>query len=138
MIKGEIVMSIFEIIDELLKCSNEEIDYAILSLMIKKKLDSHRVFDLYMKAIEYDRGDIKDKLIESNSTILNLLTTLKHPKSKEMVTNKYADMAIHRALYNLNISKQFQMEKLNEKYRYDEEKDKHLSWYWREHNKNLK
>ena len=56
-------MSIFEILDELLKCSNEEIDYAILSLMIKKKLDSHRVFDLYMKAIEYDREDIKDKLI---------------------------------------------------------------------------
>ena len=129
-------MSIFEILDELLKCSNEEIDYAILSLMIKKKLDSHRVFDLYMKAIEYDREDIKDKLIESNSTILNLLTTLKHPKSKKEVTNKYADMAIHRALYNLNLSKQFQMEKMNEKYGYDEEKDKHLSWYWREHNEN--
>ena len=131
-------MSIFEILDELLKCSNEEIDYAILSLMIKKKLDSHRVFDLYMKAIEYDREDIKDKLIESNSTIHNLLNTLKHPKSKREIINNIADMAIHRALYNLNISKQFQMEKMNEKYGYDEEKDKHLSWYWREHNKNLK
>ena len=129
-------MSIFEILDELLKCSNEEIDYAILSLMIKKKLDSHRVFDLYMKAIEYDREDIKDKLIESNSTIHNLLNTLKHPKSKREIINNIADMAIHRALYNLNISKQFQMEKMNEKYGYDEEKDKHLSWYWREHNKN--
>ena len=128
-------MSIFEILDELLKCSNEEIDYAILSLMIKKKLDSHRVFDLYMKAIEYDREDIKDKLIESNSTIHNLLNTLKHPKSKREIINNIADMAIHRALYNLNISKQFQMEKMNEKYGYDEEKDKHLSWYWREHNK---
>ena len=129
-------MSIFEILDELLKCSNEEIDYAILSLMIKKKLDSHRVFDLYMKAIEYDREDIKDKLIESNSTIHNLLNTLKHPKSKREIINNIADMAIHRALYNLNISKQFQIEKMNEKYGYDEEKDKHLSWYWREHNKN--
>ena len=59
--------------------------YAILSLMIKKKLDSHRVFDLYMKAIEYDREDIKDKLIESNSTIHNLLNTLKHPKSKREI-----------------------------------------------------
>ena len=128
-------MSIFEILDELLKCSNEEIDYAILSLMIKKKLDSHRVFDLYMKAIEYDKEDIKDKLIESNSTIYNLLNTLKYPKSKREIINNIADMAIHRALYNLNISKQFQMEKMNEKYRYDEEKDKHLSWYW---NKNSK
>ena len=134
-------MNVFEILDELLKCSNEEIDYAILSLMIKKKLDSHRVFDLYMKAIEYDRDDIKDRLFESNSTICDLLIGLKTPnlKKSSQRTIQWVNNAIHRALYNLNTSKQFQMDILNEKYGYNEEEDKKLSWYWRKHleNKNL-
>lgn len=127
-------MSVFEILNELLKCSNEEIDYAILSLMIKKKLDSHKVFDLYMKAIEYNNDDIQDRLIESNTSVLNLLVNLKEPKSKKESTKKHIYNAIHRALYNLNTSRQFNMEKLNEKYGYNEDEAKHLSWYWREHN----
>lgn len=128
-------MDVFEILNELLKCSNEEIDYAILSLMIKKKLDSHKVFDLYMRVIEYNIDDVKDRLIESNTSILDLLINLKEPKSKKESTKKSIYNAIHRALYNLNISNQFHMTKINEKYSYNEEEAKHLSWYWREHNK---
>lgn len=130
-------MDVFEILDKLLKCSNEEIEFAILSLMIKKKLDSHKVFDLYMKAIEYDRDDIKDRLIESNSSIIDLLTYLKEPNLKKSSekTKKGVLNAIHRALYNLNTSEQFQMARMNEKYGYNEDEAKHLSWYWREHNR---
>lgn len=128
-------MDIFEILDELLKHSNEEIDYAILSLMIKKKLDSHKVFDLYMQSIEYDKDDLKDRLIESNTSILYLLINLKEPKSKKESIRQCTYNAIHRALYNLNISKQFNIGKMNEKYGYNEDEDKKLSWYWREHNK---
>ena len=128
-------MNVLEILDELLKCTKEEIDYAILSLMIKKKLDSHKVFDLYMRAIEYDKDDMKDRLIESNTSIFDLLMNLKEPKSKKEIIKKYTHNAIHRALYNLNISKQFHMAKMNEKYGYNEDEAKHLSWYWREHNK---
>lgn len=127
-------MNVFELLDELLKCSNEEIDYAILSLMIEKKLDSHRVFDLYMRAIEHDKDDIRDRLIESNTSILDLLVNLKEPESKKEITKKYTHNAIHRALYNLNTSKQFNMTDMNEKYGYNEDEAKHLSWYWREHN----
>ena len=128
-------MNVFEIFDELLKYENEEIEYAILSLMINKKLNSHKVFDLYMRAIEHDKDDIRDRLIESNTSILDLLVNLKEPKSKKEITKKYTHNAIHRALYNLNISNQFQMTKINEKYGYNEDEAKHLSWYWREHNK---
>lgn len=127
-------MDVFEILNELLKCSNEEIDYAILSLMIRKKLDSHKVFDLYMRAIEHDIDDIRDRLIESNTSILDLLVNLKEPKSNKEITKKHTYNAIHRALYNLNTSNQFQMTKMNEKYGYNEDEAKHLSWYWREHN----
>lgn len=128
-------MTVFEILDELLKCSNEDIDYAILYLMINKKLDSHKVFDLYMRAIEHDKDDVRDRLIESNTSILDLLINLKEPKSNKEITKKNTHNAIHRALYNLNTSNQFQMTDMNKKYGYNEDEAKHLSWYWREHNK---
>lgn len=122
------------LLDELLKCRNEEIEYAILSLMVNKKVDSHKVFDLYMRAIEYDRNDVRDRLIESNTSLLDLLINLKEPKLNKETTKKNTHNAIHRALYNLNISNQFKMKEMNEKYGYNEDEAKHLSWYWREHN----
>lgn len=97
-------MNVFEIFDKLLKCENKEIEWVILSLMIKKKLNSHKVFDLYMRAIEYDNNDMKDRLIESNTSVLDLLMNLKEPKSKKESTKQRTYNAIHRALYNLNIS----------------------------------
>lgn len=124
-------MDIKELIDELMNHSNEEIDYIILKLMVNRKLDSHRVFDLYMKAIEIDNDDKQDKLTEANSSILDLLLNLKEPKSKRESTKKSIHNAIHRALYNLNSSKQFNMDKMNEKYGYNEEEAQKLSWYWR-------
>jgi len=127
-------IDVFELLDELLKKSPEEIDHAILQLMLRGKLDSHKVMDLYMKAIETKNNDFKDKLIESNTTILDLMINLQPPKSKKKNVIDGADKAIHRGLYNLNQSKQFNMQSMNDKYNYDELKDRNLSWYWREHN----
>ena len=129
-------MNVFELLNKLLECRTEEINYAILQLMIQKKLDSHRVFDLYMQAIEHERDDSHERLCESNMTIADLLINLKSPnlKKSSSTTATIVHNAIHRALYNLNVSKQFNMQRLNEKHEYDEEKDKHLSWYWRKHN----
>lgn len=124
-------MYIRELIDELMKHTNEEIDFAILSLMVEHKLDSHKVFDLYMQAIEIDNEDKQDRLIESNTSILELLINLKEPKSKRETTKEHIHNAIHRALYNLNISKQFNVSEMNEKYGYNEEEAQKLSWYWR-------
>lgn len=122
----------FTLLNKLLTKSNDEIDIAILILMIKGKLDSHRVFDLYMKSIEHDKKDLKDRLIESNTNILDLILNLKKPSSEQKNVISLADKAIHRGLYNLNTSRQFNMKSLNEKYGYDEDEDKKLSWYWRE------
>lgn len=127
-------MNIFELLNELLKKTNEEIDYAILYLMIKGKLDSHRVFNLYMKCIEHNNNDLKDRLTESNTSILDLILNLEKPKSKKRSTVELADKAIRRGLYNLNSSRLFNMQSLNEKYNYNEDEDKKLSWYWRTKN----
>jgi len=127
-------MDTFELLNELLKKTNEEIDYAILYLMIKGKLDSHRMFDLYMKCIEHNNNDLKDRLTESNTSILDLILNLAMSKSKRKSTVELANKAIHRGLYNLNTSGQFNMRSLNEKYNYNEEEDKKLSWYWRTKN----
>ena len=127
-------MNTFELLNELLKKSNEEVDYAILELMINGKLDSHRMFDLYMKCIEHNNDDLKDRLTESNTSIIDLIHNLVMPKSKKKSTIDYANKAIHRGLYNLNSSRLFNMQSLNEKYNYNEEEDKKLSWYWRTKN----
>ena len=124
-------MNTFELLNELLKKTNEEIDYVILALMVGGKFDSHKVFDLYMKCIEYKNKDLKDQLIESNTSILDLILNLDKPKSKKKSTVELADKAIHRGLYNLNTSRQFNMQFLNEKFDYNEDEDKKLSWYWR-------
>lgn len=123
------------LLNELMTKSKEEIDMVILALMIKGKLDSHRVFDLYMKAIEYRNNDLKDRLTEVNTNILELILNLQRPKSKRKDVIELADKAIHRGLYNLNTSKQFDMKNMNEKYGYNEEKDRELSWYWRSRTK---
>lgn len=122
----------FTLLNKLLTRPNDEIDAAVLTLMIKGKLDSHRVFDAYMKAIEHDKQDLEDRLIESNTNILDLILNLKKPTSKKKDVISLADKAIHRGLYNLNTSRQFNIKSLNEKYGYNEDEDKKLSWYWRE------
>ena len=127
-------MDTFELLNELLKKTNEDIDYAILCLMINGRLDSHRVFDAYMKCIEYNNNDLKDRLIESNTSILDLILSLEKPKSKKKSTVDLVNKAIHRGLYNLNTSRQFNMQSLNEKFNYNEDEDKKLSWYWRTKN----
>lgn len=123
----------FTLLNKLLTKPNEEIDAAILTLMIKDKLDSHRVFDAYMKSIEHYNKDLQDRLVESNTNILDLILNLEKPKSRKEDA-VMADKAIHRGLYNLNTSRKFNMKFLNEKFNYNEDEDKKLSWYWRTKN----
>lgn len=119
--------SVFDILNELLKRPSEEIDYAVLALMIKRKLNAHKVMDLYAQALEVWSDDLKDLGTEYSTSILELLLLLK-------TENKSNSKAIHRALYNLNTSKKYKMDTLNKKFNYNEEEDKKLSWYWREKN----
>lgn len=122
-------LNTLQLMEQLMKKPHEEVEFVILHLMLNKdknkRIDSHKILDLYMKAIEIENDDRKDKLTESNTTILDLLMNFR----KETKSNS---KSIHRALHNLNESKQFNMKHLNEKYGYDKEIDKELSWYERE------
>ena len=82
----------------------------------------------YVSFLEAAREDSELKLSDANGCTLSLLTHI----SKENKSNK---SSIHWALYNLNESKQFQMQSLNEKFGYDKDEDCKLSFYWREKNK---
>lgn len=119
----------YQLMEQLMRKSKDEVENVILHLMLNpdktKRIDSHRILDLYMKSIEIQNIDRKDRLTESNTCILDLLLNFK----KETKNNS---KSIHRALHNLNESRQFNMNGLNEKYGYDRERDKNLSWYERE------
>jgi len=119
----------YQLMEQLMRKSKDEVENVILHLMLNpdktKRIDSHRILDLYMKSIEIQIMDIKDRLTESNSCILDLLLNFK----KETENNS---KSIHRALHDLNESRQFNMKSLNEKYGYDREKDRSLSWYEKE------
>lgn len=119
----------YQLMEQLMRKPKDEVEYVILHLMLNpdksRRIDSHRILDLYMKSIEIRNMDMKDRLTESNSCILDLLLNFK----KETENNS---KSIHRALHDLNESRQFNMKSLNEKYRYDRERDKNLSWYERE------
>ena len=122
-------LNTLQLMEQLMKKPHEEVEYVILHLMLNKnknnRISSHKILDLYMKSIEIENEDKTDRLMESNSCILDLLLNFR----KETKDNS---KSIHRALHNLNESRQFNMKNLNEKYGYDREKDKSLSWYERE------
>ena len=119
-------MNTFELLKELLKKSSDEINYGILVLMLKGKLDFNRVNAAYVESLERLRKDNKLLLAEKDLSIYDLLSSVR----KESKTNHNA---VHRALYNLNESNAFNMQDINEKFGYDKEKDCKLSMYWREH-----
>lgn len=122
-------LNTYQLMEQLMKKPHNEVEYVILHLMLNKdkknRISAHKILDLYMKSIEIENEDRKDRLAESNSCILDLLLNFK----KETNENS---KSIHRALHDLNESRAFNMHSLNEKFGYDKEKDKNLSWYERE------
>lgn len=120
-------MNTFELLEELSQKSRDEIQYAILALMIKGKINFTDVNNAYVKFLEYEREDNELKLADANSCTLSLLTGI----NKETNTNK---PNIHWALHNLNESRQFNMQSLNEKFGYNKDEDCKFSFYWREKN----
>lgn len=123
-------MDIFELTEKLCEKSEEEIEYALVSMMLKKKIDFIQINKAYVKYLESISEDRKLKLIDANTCTLALLTNIK-------TENKSNHADVHWALHNLNESKQFNMSKLNEKFGYDKENDCKYSFYWREtHHKN--
>ncbi|MCQ2257870.1 MAG: hypothetical protein MJZ41_07755 [Bacteroidaceae bacterium] len=120
---------IFAILDKLLKMPKEYLHYALIKLMIEDKIDFIEMNKVYVEYLEMQNKDKALKLSDANSCTLSLLMNFK----KE---NKHNHADIHWALYNLNESKQFQMDSLNEKFNYNKEEDCKFSFYYRDkHNK---
>ena len=116
----------FELIDELTKRTKEELEYGIFVLLVKKKIDYKKLSDMYVKALESWNED-KDKLFQE--ACVCVLESFSH---KRKCATDFDKKSIQRALYLLNKSEQFNMKGLNEKYEYNEEEAKELSWYERE------
>ena len=117
----------FELIDELIKKPKEEILYALFMLMCKDKLSWDDLNKAYVKYLEATKKDMAYQLIEAETCVMESFHDKKtKDKNKETDYNH-----TQRCLYLMNQSKRFQMDKMNEKYEYDEEFAKTMSWYER-------
>ena len=109
----------------------ETIRHLFFLLLCEKKVSFKELSESYVEALEVDNTDKLNQLIEAETCVLENIVCSNKPK------NKTHQNAIQRSLYLLNKSKRFQMKDLNEKFGYDEEKAKKLSWYERDKNKEI-
>lgn len=118
-------METFELLEKLSEKSKQEIEFALTVLMLKEKIDFLDVSNSYVACLEQIKEDRLNQLIEAETCVLE---SFMHKKG-----NKREDDRKHtqRCLYLLNQSKRFNINKLNEKYEYDEELGKKMSWYER-------
>ena len=94
-------------------------------MMLKGKIDYVSISKAYVDVLEKIKENYRLKLSDANSCCLSLLMNI----NKE---NKHNHADIHWALYNLNESKQFQMQSLNEKFGYNKDEDCKYSFYYRD------
>lgn len=113
------------------KWKPETIKHLFFCLLCEKKVSFKELSESYVEALEVDNTDKLKQLIEAETCVLQNIVCSNKPK------NKTHQNAIQRSLYLLNNSKRFQMKDLNEKFGYDEEKAKKLSWYERDKNNEL-
>lgn len=109
----------------------DNIRYLFFLLLCEKKVSFKELSESYVEALEVDNTDKLKQLIEAETCVLENIVCSNKPK------NQTHQNAIQRSLYLLNKSKRFQMQDLNKKFGYDEEKAKKLSWYERDKNNEL-
>lgn len=114
-------MGIDKLIEILKQLPPEFLDYVLLTLLRDKRIDFHRVSELYVKSLEHDKSDLENQLTEAEACIFDGLTYTH--KSKRGQAN------IQRSLYLINQLNKHYPQKLNEKYHYDETVGKSLSCY---------
>lgn len=118
-------MDTFELLEELSKKPKQEIKYALTALMLKDKIDFVDVSNSYVECLRTIKEDRLNQLIEAETCVAESFLHKKGSKNED--DKKHTQ----RCLYLLNQSKRFNMSKLNEKYKYDEEFGKKMSWYER-------
>lgn len=127
-------MNAFELLDELLKKSDIEIDYALLCLLRKKKIDFIRLSNLYTQYLEESFDDCLNQLVEAETCVMESFIDKKFVSDSpnELKGDKLSNYQhTQRSLYLLNQSKRFNMESLNNKFRYNEDIGKQMSCYER-------
>lgn len=118
-------MDTFELLEELSKKTKYEIKYALVSLMLARKIDFLDVNSAYIDSLKAINENNFNKLFEAESCVLESFHYKKGNKKQ------YERMHTQRCLYLLNQSKRFNISDLNKKYEYDEEFGKKMSWYER-------
>ena len=118
-------MNTYDLFQELLRKDKAEIMACLSVLMTEGKLDFKTLSEAHVVHLESQRSDLKNKLIEAGTVIMESFIYDKFDK-KAATKN-----SIQRRLYFLNQSGRFNMGELNAKYEYDEEEGRRLSWYER-------
>lgn len=118
-------MTTFELIKELSDKPKEEIKYALLTLMLQDKIDFLDINASYVSMLNQIKDDRLNLLIEAETCVLE---SFMHKKDGKKDTDK---KHTQRCLYLLNQSQRFCVKDLNDKYNYNEEEAKELSWYER-------
>lgn len=93
--------------------------------MIKKKINFIELSNLYTKYLELDNEDKLNKLIEAETCVSMCFFNKLGRKGK------LDNIVTQRCLYLLNTSRRFNMNKLNEKYHYNESEGRKASWHER-------
>lgn len=115
-------MNTLQLLSMLLEKPKEELEYVLLVLMVKGSLDFVTLNSAYIKSLEYLKKDNLNKMIEAETCVLEALIDA---ENKIKPGNKH----LQRWLYLLNKSDRFNMKTLNERFEYNEEEAKELSWY---------
>ena len=116
----------FTLVRLLSEKSKEEIEFALVALMISNKIDFVNVSNSYVQTLKRMNEDNSNKNIEAHSSMMGILTFMRNKKK----FSEAEDRAIQRCLYILNKSDSFNMQMLNEDLHYiGDEKAKEFSWY---------
>lgn len=111
-------MDTFELLKQLSDKPKDEIKYALLVLMKQGNIDFIDLNQAYVLMLEHMSEDQDNKLVEAETCIL-----------ESFFNDKGDNTHTQRCLYFLNKSKRFNMESMNDKYKYDETVGKAQSWY---------
>ena len=111
-------MNTLELLEQLSKKPKNEIEYGLLVLMMQGKIDFLSVQQAYVQYLEQLKERNLCEKIEAETCVMESLMYSRKPK------NEQEEISVQRRLYLLNQSKRFQMNKLNEKFNYDEQRAK--------------
>jgi hypothetical protein len=111
-------MNTFELLEQLSKKSKNEIEYGLLALMMRGKIDFISVQQRYVQYLEQLKERNLCEKIEAETCVMESLMYGRKPK------NEQEEISVQRRLYLLNKSKRFQMNRLNEKFNYNEKRAK--------------